>query len=231
MSQRSCLRPVGFLYKMINKINIDNLTDPRDARGRQWYMPTMIKAVLYGIMSGQKSLRQVEQTTEELSESTKKLLRIKKRLPDTTLRDFLVALQADTVLTLLYRCVHQAIRRKSLSLATSYPIHVLAMDGKVVTPRFSDPAFTQRHHDANSKEHYELKTITSCLISTPSKPCVGVSLVPPEANEKGHFITAFKELLRVYGNKFFKIVTYDAGGNSLENATHVHKSRKFYFFL
>jgi predicted transposase YbfD/YdcC len=187
-------------------------------------MSSIFNAILLGIASGQKSLKEVESLTDNLTLAARKLLKIKRRLSDTTMRDFLMKFEADDIRTLIYRSVHEMRKNKVLK-PVGVPIGVVAMDGKVTPIRMGDDNITQK----NGKQNL-MRTVTSTLTSAVSKPVIDTHPIPPSTNEMGTFIPAFNKLIKVYGNNLFDLVTYDAGANSLLNATWVSKSGKSYLF-
>ena len=63
-----------------------------------------------------------------------------------------------------------------------------------------------------------MRTITCCLISAVEKVCIDAIPLPGKTNEMGYYGTALRKLVSVYGKKFFRLVSYDAGATSLENA-------------
>tara|TARA_Y100000031_G_C8211511_1_gene381195 strand:+ start:198 stop:1457 length:1260 start_codon:yes stop_codon:yes gene_type:complete len=211
-----------FIKKSLKNLNIQTIKDPRHPKGKRWRLSTLVNAVIMGMASGLKSLKEVENLTENLSLPARKLLAIKKRIPDTTLRDFLMKLENKSCLTLLYRSIHHMRRQKAL-IPVGLPFGVVAMDGKTTSLKQAQKEITQKRGEVNV-----IQTITSTLTSAATKPCINASLIPPKTNESGHFKAAFDELLNVYGTKLFQVVTYDAGVTSLENATWVHAHGKNY---
>jgi predicted transposase YbfD/YdcC len=222
--KRNVIKISRFIYKTLKELNIKSLTDPRKKKGKRWPMPSIFNATLLGIASGQKSLKEVESLTDALLLTSKKLLSIKKRLPDTTLRDFFMKLGVDNVRTLIWRSVHQMRKKKALK-PIGLPINVVAMDGKVTALRMKDDNITQKNGTQNL-----MRTVTSTLTSAASKPVLDTYPIPPTTNEMATFVPAFNGLLKVYGTKLFDLVTYDAGANSLFNATWVSKNDKSYLF-
>jgi hypothetical protein len=222
-------RLMGFLHKRFKELMLEKVDDPRDSKGKRWQLGSFLRAVVSGMISGQKSLRDVESMTDEMSMDTRKLLGIKKRIPDTTMRDCLVNLLPSSLREILHLIVHSAIRRKALE-PVGLPCGVVAMDGKWTATKIADKKYTQHHSDDGRGNHIEqLRTVTSCLISSKAKVCLDALPIPPETNEKGIFKNAFDSLLKTYPN-LFEIITYDAGGNSEENARYVNDQGVGYVF-
>jgi len=183
------------------------------------------------MLSGQKSLKETEATSDELSGLSRNLLGIERRLSDTTARDILVRLDPDELRNSLHLSIKTANRRKALN-PDGLPCGVIAMDGKWTSTPIANKELTQNHtkDGSDDKPQNRLRTITSCLTSSRAKPCIDAFLVPPSTNEKGVFKKAFDELLNTYGDSFFEVITYDAGACTLANATYVNDKNKGYVF-
>jgi hypothetical protein len=222
-------RLMGFLHKRFKELNLDDVDDPRDKQGKRWQLPALLRAVVAGILSGQKSLRDVEMMTTELSPLARKLLGLKKRLPDTTIRDCLVRLSPASLRKRLHQSIHSANRRKAL-VAFGLPCGVVAMDGKWTSTNIADATYTQHHSGGDKgKPGERLRTVTSCLISSRAKVCLDAFPIPPATNEKGIFKRVFDALLAVYPG-LFEIITYDPGANSEANARYVNEKGVGYVF-
>ena len=65
----------------------EDLTDPRARRGQRWRLAELLDGALTGMLAGCSSLREVEALTEELGPVGRQY--VPRRLPDTTLWDFL----------------------------------------------------------------------------------------------------------------------------------------------
>ncbi len=74
-----------------------------------------------------------------------------------------------------------------------------------------------------------MRTVTSCLISVPSRPCLDAHPIPPKTNEMGVFVDVLDVLLCVYP-KQFAMITYDAGACGLDNANAVVTRSLQYLF-
>ncbi len=59
-------RLMGFLHKRLKELDLDDVDDPRDKRGRRWKLSTILGAVIAGIICGQKCLHDVEEMTQDL---------------------------------------------------------------------------------------------------------------------------------------------------------------------
>lgn len=76
-----------------------------------------------------------------------------------------------------------------------------------------------------------LRTVTCTLVSAAAKPCIDAIPIPASTNEMGHFSTALREVTRTYAPLgLFKLVSYDSGACSLENANIVRDLKLHYLF-
>lgn len=224
--QRAMRRIAGFLHARVPELELGKVVDPREKRGRRWQLHTLLTATLLGLMSGAKSLAQIEELTQVMGRGMRRMLGIGRRVADTTLRDVLCRLDIESLRALLHRAVRAANRRKALP-CVGLPFHVAAMDGKATALTSWDGPYAQRHLPEKGKPFGLLRTVTSTLVTTPARPCIDVSPIPSHTNEMGHFQTAFLDLCETYPD-LFAMVTYDAGANGEENAATVVRAGKHY---
>lgn len=123
-------RLAGLINARIPEAALGQVTDPRPRdRRRRWPLEPVLKTALVALAAGSKSCAECESMTEELSPASRKLLGIRRRLPDTTLRDLLVALEPDELRECVRRQVRHAMRRGALR-PDGLPFGVVAIDGK-----------------------------------------------------------------------------------------------------
>jgi hypothetical protein len=106
-------RLYGLLTKRLDEAQLDDVRDPRDARGKRWKFSTLLRAVLGGLLAGAQSLADVEAQSARLSRPLRRLLGVQRRVADTTLRDALCSLEPDELRKPLRALVRAAQRRKS----------------------------------------------------------------------------------------------------------------------
>ena len=82
------------LSKRLDELGLDEIDDVRDDRGKRWGLGTLLRACLGSMLSGAKSLAEVEALSERMSRPTRRILGVQRRLPDTTLRIFELALDS-----------------------------------------------------------------------------------------------------------------------------------------
>lgn len=225
---RRLRRMVGLLAARLPEVGLGRVADPRGRRGRRWKLPALLTSALVTLLAGARSTADAEQLTAKLSPAMRRRLRIARRVPDTTLRDTLCALDPDEMRRLVHRAIDHADRRKALA-PDGLPFGVVAMDGKSVTlPSWNAP-YVQRHVTDGGKAIGLLRTITSSLVSARGAPCLDAFAMSGTTNERGAFAAAFAELVRVHGARF-SLITYDAGASSEDNAATVVAAGKHYLF-
>ena len=222
-------RLVAFLDKRLKQIDFSKVKDPRGRQGRRWSLAVLLKSVIIGMASGQKSLADLEDVTRSMAGFTRKVFGIRRRIPDTTLRDLLVRLAPKELRQLIYAQVKRAQRRKSLE-PDGFPCGIVAIDGKWVATSMEDPKLTQSHARSDGSPYGLLRTITSCLVSSTAKVCIDARPLSPKTNEAGAFKQAIKDLIRAYGRSLFEVITYDAGGYSESNARFINDLGLGYVF-
>jgi len=134
---------------------------------------------------------------------------------------------------------YDAWHRKAMHRLEGFPFHVISCDGKYPTVRdvgnsksknYEKSKYLQVHHDQDGNPcHGELRTINSALVTAVGHPVIGSVPVPGNTNEQTTFKKAFGDLVRIYGRRF-KLVMYDAGAASQNNAEIVRKAGKHYLF-
>jgi hypothetical protein len=238
--KRLIRRTAGFLASYFCDDLLGRVTDPRSAQGRSWKscLP-LLKAVTLGLASRCGGLGEVEEMTQEMFSSVRKLVGIPSTVPDTTLRDFLCKLDPEELSKLIYVAGYDAWRRKAFRRFEGFGFHAVSMDGKYPTLRdvgdaksknYEKSKYLQIHHDEDGNPtHGTVRTINSTLATAVGRPLLGSVPVPGHTNEQVAFKKAFGDLVRIYG-KLFKLVMYDAGAASESNADIVRKAGKHYFF-
>jgi hypothetical protein len=216
-------RLVGALSKRLDELDLEDVQDERDPRGKTWSLATVLRAVMLGMAAGAKSCADLEALTDDLSSTTRRRFGIARCLPDTTARNILCATAPSALVPLLHSGVRHASRRKTIQ-HDDLPFGVVSLDGKSSTISCSDDWFAQRQSQSNTRLSGSVRTVTAALTSSSARPVIDVTPIPAHTNEMGWFPTAFHSLMTAYGKSdLFRLVTYDAGAASLENATVVRE--------
>ncbi len=224
-------RIAGMLRKRLTEAELEHIRDPRDRRGRRWALPMLLRAVLVGLAAGCKSLADVELLTESMSPAMRRWLGLPKRVPDTTLRDMLGMLPPEALRPTMHRLVRKAQRRKALE-PSGFPFGVVALDGKATVIAGCDDFYAQRQTQNEAGPLLgALRTVTAALTTSPARPVIDVLPIEASTNEMGTFEKALDGLLDAYGSlDLFRLVTYDAGACSLDNATYARRRGVHYLF-
>lgn len=231
-SQRKVRQVAGFIHRYISPELLKRVPDPRGSRGRRWGSSVpLLSAVLFGLASGCKGFTEVEELTSNLGTGVRRQTGINRRVPDTTLRDYVCKLKPEDVLPLLQVVGYDAWRRKALVQDPRFPFGIVSLDGKYPTVADVTPAeYVQVHHDEAGNPSYGMvRTITAALVTAAGTPVIDAMPVRAETNEQGAFPEAFARLHKTYG-KLFQLVMYDAGAASEGNASVVVNAGKDYLF-
>ncbi len=214
----------GLLRARLPELDLEGVPDPRAREGR-WSLAQILRATLVGLMAGCRNLVETEELTESLSATARRMLKLPRRLADTTMRDALCRVSLDGLRAVLHQAVRAAWRRKALE-PVGLPIGVVALDGKVTA--LNHPLVQNQHPEAGLP--YGLaRTVTCALVSAAGRPRIDAIPIPATTNEMGHFQAAFQSLAKTYG-ALFQMVTYDAGALSEANGAAVVAAGKDYLF-
>ena len=224
-------RLFGMLSKRLDELGLDEIHDTRADRGKRWKLQTLLRATLGAMVAGTTSLAKVEELSERMSRPTQRLLGVRRRLPDTTLRNALCSIEPDEVRKPLHSLVRKANRRKALE-SNDLPFGVVSLDGKGFSVPSSDDWYAQRQTQGENTALIGIvRTVTATLTSSAAKPIIDVTPIPAHTNEMGIFEQALDALCKAYrGIELFQLVTYDAGACSAHNATLVRARDLHYLF-
>jgi hypothetical protein len=240
MQLRMNRRLYGMLGKRLKEARLDEVQDPRDERGQRWSLDVLLRCLLGGLMSGARSLADVEKLSTRLSRPIRRLLGVRRRVPDTTLRDTLCSLEPKQLRAPLHAVVRAAHRRKALE-PDELPFGVVSMDGKWFSIPSSDDWYTppgvpkRRAQRQTASEEGPVvglvRTVTCALTSIPAQPVIDVTSIPAPTNEMGIFEFSLARLCQAYPTLgLFELVTYDAGACSETNARAVRDRGLHYLF-
>lgn len=152
---------------------LGRIEDDRGERNRRRPVLALAKAVMVGLAVGLQESRGMRDR-----------LGVRRRLSDTTVRDFLVHACLPSLLDALHRQVRTAQRKKQLD-PVGLPCNITAFDGKTtMTPNGGGP-YAQKQPSGR----YAMRTMTCTLVSSRAAICIHASPIPAETNEMGHFAT------------------------------------------
>ena len=149
----------------------------------------------------------------------RRLLGVRRRLPDTTLRSALCTVEPDRLRQPPHALVKKAQRRKALESA-ELPFGVVSLDGKAFSIPGCDDWVAQRQTQGESGVLVGIvRTVKATLTSCDARPIIDITPIPAPTNEMGIFEHALESLCAAYkGSELFQLVTYDAGACSAHNA-------------
>jgi predicted transposase YbfD/YdcC len=225
-------RMAGVLNARLPEAKLQDVADPRDRRGRRWALEILLRVVVVSIAAGSKSLAQAEKMTQKMSRAMARMLGVERRVADTTLRDLLCQIDPDELRKPLHAVIRAAHRRKALD-PVGLPFGVATMDGKDTALPSCDDRYAQRQTPSEGSALVGvLRTMTCTLVSAAARPCIDAIPIPAHTNEMGQFAASFRSLMATYGKlDLFRLVTYDAGACSLQNADLVvREHHKHYLF-
>jgi hypothetical protein len=231
MAARMNRRIFGMLSKRLDEAGLDEVADERDERGKRWLLGALLRAALGGMLAGAKSIAEVETLSERLSRPMRRLLGVRRRLPDTTLRNALCTVEPERLRKPLHALIKKAQRRKALESA-ELPFGVVSLDGKGFSLPSCDDWVAQRQTQGEGGALVGIvRTVTATLTSCDARPIIDVTPIPAPTNEMGIFEQALKSLCAAYkGSELFRLVTYDAGACSAHNAIFVREHDLHYLF-
>ena len=143
MDGRMNRRMVGLMAARVPELQLGRVPDPRRKHGRRWTLRSLLSLIIVGLATGRRSLREVEQLTDEMSPSALQALNLQRHMPDTTIRDVLVQVAPDGLRSRIYGQIRAACRRKAIT-ADELPFGVLSMDGKVTAIKAWGDGLAQR---------------------------------------------------------------------------------------
>lgn len=225
-------RLVGMLTARLPDAALARVFDPRCAPYTKWRIGEVLRAVVVAITAGCRSLAEAEALTARLSPAVRRALGILRRLPDTTARALLVALDPSELRKALHRTILAAIRRKALPRLPGYRFGVVAIDGKTTASRDWDSPFAQRQRPSSGEPLGLVRTQTCSLVSSPGAPCIDVVPIPAETNEDGNLPAVINQLVDTFAKVYdlFRMVILDAGAASKANAAYI-RSRSLHYAM
>ena len=241
-TKREVIRRAGFLSCYFTDFLLSfaaEKADGRSTRGRIWKNPIpLFKAALLCIAAGCQGPTQAEELMQDMPSWVRKMVGIRRWIPDTTLRTFLCKANPVELCKLVCIVGYDAWERAAIRKVSDLPFHVISLDGKY--PSVSDVGESDNHKkskwlmvcrdkETNEATHGLVRTVTATLVTAIGRPIIGATPILGSTNEKGSFKKALGDLVRFYGRRF-KMLMYDAGATCLPNADAVIAAGKHYFF-
>lgn len=218
-----------FLRQRRDALLFDGVRDPRGRRGRRWSAQTLLSTAVVSLMMLARSLRAAERLSEDLS-GAGRFKGLVRRLPDSTLGDYLAELSPAPLRRHLHRHVLAEHRRKALE-PTVLPIRAIAVDGKnVATLDHEANPDCQKQSPEGQAPHWLYRVVNATLISSAAAVCIDQMPIPADTNDMGVFPAFFAGLIGTYGRaSLFDLITADAGFCSEANARLIDDAQKGYW--
>lgn len=217
-----------FVRQRDGALNFEGIPDPRKCRGRRWSLQALLSTTVFSMMVLARSLRQAERFSEDLANAQKKR-GISRRVPDSTLGEFLAAMSPAPLRQHLHRQVLAEIRRKALE-PTVLPIRAISIDGKTVATLNGEMnKDCQKQNPEGQPPYWLYRVVRATLISSAAALCIDQQPIPADTNDMGVFKAFFENLGKTYGRAdIFDLVCVDAGFASEANARQVDHAGKAY---
>lgn len=217
-----------FLRQRRDCLGFEHIPDPRDPRGQRWTAPALLTSAVFSLMVLARSLRAAERFSEDLADANK-ARGIRRRVPDSTLGDFLAQLDPEPLRQHLHRQVLAEHRRKALEPQV-LPIRAISIDGKTVATVDGEwNPDCQKQNPENQVPHWLYRVVRATLISSTAAVCIDQLPIPASTNDCGVFAAFFEQLCKTYGRAaLFDVVMADAGFVSEANARQVNDAGKGY---
>lgn len=205
----------------------DEVKDPRDRRGLRHKHRGLLNLLVLGFASGLATLRRIEELSQDLQVTARRVLGLKKAVSDTTLYMLLGSQGVEGFRQTLVNQVKALWRGKRVS-NDLFPFGVASFDGKSVWTS------TSKHIEGAKEMTTEagvvassLAMLNAVLVSSSVRPCLDLQLIREKSGES----PAFREMVRRVADGFhsmFDIVTGDAGLMCRENAALIRGLNKHY---
>lgn len=192
------------------------VTDRRDARGREYQLAGLLQLLILGMASGARSLREVEVLGQDLYHRSR--FRLSGAPSDTTLDRTVRWVCAIELGKVLASIVHQMQRSKQLEVDPEIGISLVAIDGK----RYGTSR-EKEHPEAvvggsEDRTYYQVHALRAVLVSCAVKPALAQQVVRRSIHEgeSTAFPSFVDRLLETYGG-LVECISVDAGFLSMPN--------------
>lgn len=195
-------RVMKFIYKKFKKIDriFNNVKDYRDKRRITHKLSDILKSVTIGLVSGKRSLRELEDMTGKLRSNP--YLGVKNKISDTTIWKTLVNVKKSDIEKALVKQVKEVIKDKGLS--SEFGVNVVTIDGKSIgSPRDDSCKYTKkwkqrRAYSRRVCEYRDIRVLRAAVTSSETKLIIGQCVIPRKRNEVSECLPFLKQLYEQY---------------------------------
>lgn len=228
---QKCEKIYRFFRRFAKGSNLDfeKVPDFRQEKKVKRPLKQILKTLFLGVLMNETTLRDVEKLEERLSNFGQSWLEGK--VSDTTLDRVIREVDTAALHDQLFHQVCQMNRKKMLK-PVDLPCGVVTVDGKNLATLDHDAGgLAQKRHREDGTPYWLAMAVRATLTSAVSKPCIAQMPIPVGTNDMGSCIPFVDMLHNLYGeSELFKIMDFDAGFCSLENANEVNKLGYAYIF-
>ena len=236
-----------FLPGALELVDWTAVPEHRQVAKVKWHRRKLLEGVLLGLISGRSGFAGMEKLSKVLSPAVRKVLGMGRRIPDTTLSEFVCGPQTTGLQNVLVEMGKRMHRRKSLEgLTRDLPIRMLSIDGKydrafvsirdgetketlLERVRRDFPYFQADEAMKGRRLYGEVRTSSVCLVGNGQATYLDCVPVRAETNEMGMFPEVLARIRANWGNTWqIELLSMDAGMTSLDNATLVDQANLGY---
>lgn len=190
------------------------LKDPRSLTNMKWRFDYLMNMTFYGMLTGQKTLRHVEDFSENYHE----------RISDTTLYLLLSKVDPEPLRELISKEVKRALRDHELP-KDYFPVRITAIDGKCASVSKQSVGTFSQESACNDTVQYVNRVLRAAHVSNETKLILGQREIHGKTNEMSEFIPFVESLLNLYGKTdLLEVISVDAGMISRDNADFLNKN-------
>jgi predicted transposase YbfD/YdcC len=184
------------------------LLDPRSKINQKLDFHYAINTLFLGILSGMKNLREIETFSEICS----------KRIPDTTLNNLIIEVDAEPLRQMLAKEVKSALRNHELP-KEQFPVRVTAIDGKCLSVSSQAIGPFSQASACNGSVQYLNRALRAFHVSNNTTLCIGQREIHGKAAEMSEFQPFVQSLIQDYSStSLMEVISVDAGMTSKANA-------------
>ena len=184
------------------------LIDPRSKVNQKLDFHFAINMLFLGILSGMKNLREIETFSEICSE----------RIPDTTLNNLVIEVDAEPLRDVLVKEVKAALRAHELP-KEQFPVRLTAIDGKCLSVSTQSVGAFSQKSVCNGSVQYLNRALRAFHVSNDTTLCIGQREILGKSAETSEFQPFVQNLIQDYGStSLLEVISVDAGMTSKANA-------------
>jgi predicted transposase YbfD/YdcC len=201
--------------------------DPRDKKGQRHAHPGVLGLLVAAFACAKVGLVEAEELSEDLGPRTRKKLKLKGRVSDTTLWRLLEQQSPKGLRETLRAWVKNWLR--STRPQPLLPMGVVSFDGKSLytSTQQAVPGLESVAYDEQGAPMWKLGALRAALTSVVATPCLDMEIIHAKQGESPAFRVLWPRVVEHFG-EHFQVMSGDAGLCAAENAALVRSSQKHY---